>query len=49
MSNDKIQNIDYLVNIKQNIRNTITKTAKIWKKENGNICLIKERKFCIMK
>ena len=33
MSNDKIRNIDYLVNIKQNIGNTITKTAKIWKKK----------------
>ena len=29
VSNDKIQNIDYFVNIKQNIGNTITKTAKI--------------------
>ena len=33
MSNNKIQNIAYLMNIKQNIGNTITKTAKIWKKK----------------
>ena len=33
MSNSKIQNIVHLKNIKQNIGNTITKTAKIWKKK----------------
>ncbi len=33
MSNIKTQNIVYLMNIKQNIGNTITKTAKIWKKK----------------
>lgn len=33
MSNSKMQNIAYLMNIKQNIGNTITKNAKIWKKK----------------